>query len=139
MAVLFPHFLLLWFGFGFYIVITSSAFCWQEGSVSPDPDLYSDTEESGSESEEATDDDESYEDYEGDECDDATQGSEAYNDDDYVASGTVSESGHSVNNDLDDDKACSSTFLQWHLHFYILFRSFENDGSNKLNKKIWNS
>ena len=135
LAVLFPYpnFLLLWFGFGFYIVIMSSAFCWQEGLVSPD--LYSDTEESGSESE-ATDDDESYED---DECDDATEGSDAYNDDDYVASETGNESGHSVNNDLDDDKACSSTFLQWHLHFYILFRSFENDGSNKLNKKIWNS
>ncbi|XWS23968.1 hypothetical protein CRYUN_Cryun28dG0061100 [Craigia yunnanensis] len=96
-----------------------------EGSVSPDPDLYSDTEESGSENDEATDDDESYEDYEDDECDDATQGSEAYNDDDYVASGTVSESGHPVNNDLDDDKACSSTFLQWHLHFYILFINFK--------------
>ncbi|XP_022733007.1 rho GTPase-activating protein REN1-like isoform X2 [Durio zibethinus] len=79
-----------------------------EGSVSPD--LYSDTEESGSESEEATDDDESYddddddEDYEDDECDDATEGSVAYNDEDYETSGTGSESGHSVNNDLDDDK-----------------------------------
>ena len=110
----------------------SSAFCWQEGSVSPD--LYSDMEES--ESEEATDDDGSYEDdedYDDDECDDATQGSDAYSDDDYVASGTGSESGHSVNNDLDDDKACSSTFLQWHLHFYFLFINFKNDGSNKLN------
>ncbi|XP_022773090.1 rho GTPase-activating protein REN1-like [Durio zibethinus] len=76
-----------------------------EGYVSPD--LYSDTEESGSESEEATDDDESYEDdedYEDDECDDATQASDAYNDDEYEASGTGSESGHSVNNDLDDDR-----------------------------------
>ncbi|XP_022768431.1 rho GTPase-activating protein REN1-like isoform X2 [Durio zibethinus] len=76
-----------------------------EGSVSPD--LYSDTEESGSESEEATDDDESYEDdedYEDDECDDATRGSDASNDDDYVASGTGSYSGHSVNNGLHDDK-----------------------------------
>ncbi|XVE95204.1 hypothetical protein REPUB_Repub02eG0076100 [Reevesia pubescens] len=77
-----------------------------EGSVSPD--LYSDTEESGRESEEATDDDESYEDdedyeYDDDYEDDATQGSDAYNDDDYVASGTGSESGHSVNY-LDDDK-----------------------------------
>ncbi|OMO57653.1 hypothetical protein COLO4_35204 [Corchorus olitorius] len=79
-----------------------------EGFVSPD--LYSDSEESGSESEEATDDDESYEDdedYEDDECDDATEESDAYNDDDDdedVVSGTGSESGHSVNNDLDDDK-----------------------------------
>ncbi|XWS21419.1 hypothetical protein CRYUN_Cryun30bG0053500 [Craigia yunnanensis] len=108
-----------------------------EGSVSPD--LYSDTEESGSESEEATDDDGSYEDdedYDHDECDGATQGSDAYSDDDYVASGTGSESGHSVNNYLDDDKACSSTFLQWHLHFYFLFRNFKNDGSNKLNTNL---
>ncbi|OMO50717.1 hypothetical protein CCACVL1_30305 [Corchorus capsularis] len=78
-----------------------------EGFVAPD--LYSDSEESGSESEEATDDDESYEDdedYEDDECDDATEESDAYNDDDDedVVSGTGSESGHSVNNDLDDDK-----------------------------------
>ncbi|XVF36606.1 hypothetical protein REPUB_Repub19eG0071600 [Reevesia pubescens] len=69
-----------------------------EGSVSPD--IYSDTEESGNESEEATDDDESYED---DDCDDAAQGSDAYTDEDYLASGTGSESGHSVNH-LDDYK-----------------------------------
>lgn len=103
-------------------MISSSAFCWQVGSVSPD--LYSDSEESGSESEEATDDGESYEDdedYEDDDCDDAIQASDAYNNDDDVASRTGSESGHSINNDLDDDKACFSTFLQWHLHFYILF------------------
>ncbi|XWS14928.1 hypothetical protein CRYUN_Cryun35bG0050800 [Craigia yunnanensis] len=109
-----------------------------EGSVSPD--LY-DTEESGSESEEATVD-ESYEDeedYEDDECNDATEGSDAYNDDDYVASETGSDSCHFVNNDLDDDKACSSTFLQWHLHFYILFRSFKNDGSNKLIQNFRNN
>ncbi|EOY15422.1 Rho GTPase activation protein with PH domain, putative isoform 5 [Theobroma cacao] len=75
------------------------------GSVSPD--LYSDSEESGSESEEATDDGESYEDdedYEDDDCDDAIQASDAYNNDDDVASRTGSESGHSINNDLDDDK-----------------------------------
>ncbi|XP_021283847.1 rho GTPase-activating protein REN1 isoform X6 [Herrania umbratica] len=81
------------------------------GSVSPD--LYSDSEESGSESEEATDDGESYEDdedYEDDDCDDATQMSDAYNDDDEsnddddLASRTGSESGHSINNDLDDNK-----------------------------------
>ncbi|XVF64876.1 hypothetical protein PTKIN_Ptkin09bG0202000 [Pterospermum kingtungense] len=76
-----------------------------EGSVSPD--LYSDTDESGSESEEATDDDEYYEDdddYDDDEYDDGTQESDAYDDDDYVSSGTGSESGHSDKNDLDDDK-----------------------------------
>ncbi|KAK4745663.1 hypothetical protein SAY87_011975 [Trapa incisa] len=47
-----------------------------EGSLSAD--LYSDTEESGSESEEATDDDESYED---EEPEDESQGSEIYTDD----------------------------------------------------------
>ncbi|KAK4797445.1 hypothetical protein SAY86_029771 [Trapa natans] len=47
-----------------------------EGSLSPG--LYSDTDESGSESEEATDDDESYED---EEPEDGSQGSEIYTDD----------------------------------------------------------
>ncbi|XVF39621.1 hypothetical protein PTKIN_Ptkin01aG0048400 [Pterospermum kingtungense] len=67
------------------------------GEGSGTPDLYSDMDESGSESEEATDD-ESYED------DDATEGSDSYTDDDYVASGTGSDSGRSVDNDPDDDK-----------------------------------
>ncbi|KAG4210967.1 hypothetical protein ERO13_A02G077900v2 [Gossypium hirsutum] len=106
-----------------------------EGYVSPN--LYYGTEESGSESEsesesegeteseEATDDD----------CNDATSGSNAYCDSDYVASGTGSRSGHSINNDLDDDKACSSTFLEWHLDC-ILFINFKDGGSNKLNTQV---
>ncbi|MFQ6621986.1 hypothetical protein Gotur_002172 [Gossypium turneri] len=91
-----------------------------EGSISSD--LYSDSEESGSESEEAAEDDsESYdedESYEDDECDDGTEGSDVSNDDDDddedgdddddddgdAPSETGSESGHSVTSDVDVDK-----------------------------------
>lgn len=108
---------MLWFGFGFYIAVMSSAFCWQEGCVSPD--MYSDSEESGSGSEEEADDDESYEDDEDDEddeCDDESQGSDE--DDDYEESGTGSEGGHSVKSD--DDKVCSCTFLDWNFYLYLV-------------------
>ncbi|XP_021903396.1 rho GTPase-activating protein REN1, partial [Carica papaya] len=66
-------------------------------------DLYSDTEESGSESEEATDDDDYYED---DENDDGTQESEAYTEDDHenASSETGSESGESGDDDLNYHK-----------------------------------
>ncbi|KAB2096831.1 hypothetical protein ES319_A01G131200v1 [Gossypium barbadense] len=95
-----------------------------EGSISSD--IYSDSEESGSESEEAAEDDsESYdedESYEDDECDDGTEGSDVSNDDDEdedgdddddddgdAASETGSESGHSVTNDVDVDKDVDSS------------------------------
>lgn len=75
----------------------------KEGSMSLD--LYTDSEESGSESEEATDDDESYED---DEHGDATQESDADADADEdfenASSGTCSESGDSRDNDPCDNK-----------------------------------
>ncbi|TYJ49445.1 hypothetical protein E1A91_A01G133900v1 [Gossypium mustelinum] len=95
-----------------------------EGSISSD--IYSDSEESGSESEEAAEDDsESFdedESYEDDECDDGTEGSDVSNDDDEdedgdddddddgdAASETGSESGHSVTNDVDVDKDVDSS------------------------------
>ncbi|KAA3466662.1 rho GTPase-activating protein REN1-like isoform X4 [Gossypium australe] len=94
-----------------------------EGSISSD--IYSDSEESGSESEEAAEDDsESYdedESYEDDECDDGTEGSDVSNDDDEdgdddddddggdAASESGSESGHSVTNDVDVDKDSDSS------------------------------
>ncbi|KAJ7965799.1 Rho GTPase activating protein [Quillaja saponaria] len=77
-----------------------------EGSVSPE--LYTDSEESGTESEEATDDDESYDD---DEHDSASQESDADADDDLASNETYSETGDSESNDLYDDKNhddCSS-------------------------------
>lgn len=64
----------------------------QEGSISPD--LYSDTEESGSESEEAIDDDESYED---EEPEDGSQYSEIYTDDE-----TENVSSESTGRSYDD-------------------------------------
>ncbi|XP_075649052.1 rho GTPase-activating protein REN1 isoform X3 [Castanea sativa] len=72
-----------------------------EGSISPE--IYTDTEESGSESEEATDDDESYED---DEYGDATHESDAEAGDNVEnASGeTCSESGDPGDYDLCDDQ-----------------------------------
>ncbi|PPS03374.1 hypothetical protein GOBAR_AA17284 [Gossypium barbadense] len=76
--------------------ITRSEFCWQEGSISSD--IYSDSEESGSESEEAAEDDsESYdedESYEDDECDDGTEGSDDV--DSSSSSSESSETGHDV-------------------------------------------
>ncbi|KAE8666767.1 hypothetical protein F3Y22_tig00112491pilonHSYRG00238 [Hibiscus syriacus] len=81
----------------------SSAFCWQEGCVSSD--LYSDSEEIRSESEEeADDDDESYED---DEREDESQGSD--DDNNSVESGTGSESGQSVKSGDDKDSESSSS------------------------------
>ena len=73
----------------------------QEGSVSPEP--YTDSEESGSGSEEATDD-ESYED---DEDEDSSQGSYPGADDDLknASSETCSGSGDSGDNSPCDDKA----------------------------------
>ncbi|GMI78453.1 ROP1 ENHANCER 1 [Hibiscus trionum] len=62
------------------------------------PHLYSETEESGSESE-ATDDD----------CDEATHGFDVHSDNDHVASGTGRKSGHPVNNNLDVDSDYSSS------------------------------
>ncbi|KAK8580409.1 hypothetical protein V6N12_070685 [Hibiscus sabdariffa] len=73
-----------------------------EGCVSPD--LYSDSEETESESEEEADDDESYED---DECEDESQGSN--DDSDSAESGTGSESGHSVKSGDKDSESSSST------------------------------
>ncbi|GAV66818.1 PH domain-containing protein/RhoGAP domain-containing protein/Lzipper-MIP1 domain-containing protein [Cephalotus follicularis] len=72
-----------------------------EGSLSPD--LYSDSEESGSESEEGTDDDESYEDGEHDESD-------GYTDADLEngSSGTCGHSSSSTDNELDNDKGSGS-------------------------------
>ncbi|KAK8692379.1 hypothetical protein V6N13_075842 [Hibiscus sabdariffa] len=73
-----------------------------EGCVSPD--LYSDSEETETESEEEADDDESYED---DECEDESQGSN--DDSDSAESGTGSESGHSVKSGDKDSESSSST------------------------------
>ncbi|GMN40114.1 hypothetical protein TIFTF001_009342 [Ficus carica] len=77
-----------------------------EGSIAPEP--YSDTEESGSESEEVTDDDDSYDD---DQSDDAMQDSDARTDDDpeNASSATCSESGDSGDNSLCDDKDGSTS------------------------------
>ncbi|GMJ02512.1 ROP1 ENHANCER 1 [Hibiscus trionum] len=79
-----------------------------EGSIASD--LYTDTDETASGSEEEADDDESYdedESYEDD--DDATEGSDVSNDDDDDASETGSESGQSVTNDQDVDKDSGSS------------------------------
>ncbi|KAJ7958935.1 Rho GTPase activating protein [Quillaja saponaria] len=72
-----------------------------EGSLSPE--LYTDSEESGTESEEATDDDESYDD---DEHDGSFQESDADADadDDLASNETYSETSDSGSNDLYDDK-----------------------------------
>ncbi|PON63462.1 Rho GTPase activating protein [Parasponia andersonii] len=77
-----------------------------EDSVSPEP--YTDSEESGSESEEATDDDESYED---EDNDDAAQESDAGTDDDpeNASSETCSESGDSGDDVLYDNKECADS------------------------------
>ncbi|PON70488.1 Rho GTPase activating protein [Trema orientale] len=77
-----------------------------EDSVSPEP--YTDSEESGSESEEATDDAESYED---EDNDDATQESDAGTDDDpeNASSETCSESGDSGDDVLYDNKECADS------------------------------
>jgi hypothetical protein len=78
-------------------------------------ELYTDSEESGSESEEPTD--ESYED---DEHGDATQESDADADEDFenASSGTCSESGDSRDDDPCDNKACLCTFLHKHLRIH---------------------
>lgn len=96
--------------------------CLQEGSISPE--IYTDTEESGSESEEATDDDEYYED---DEYGDATHESDAEAGDNLEnASGeTCSESGDPGDYDLCDDQVCLCTFLHEHpiyLHALIVVK-----------------
>lgn len=72
-------------------------------------ELFTDSEESGSESEEATD--ESYED---DEHDDA----DADEDFENASSGTCSESGDSRDDDPCDNKACLCTFLHKHLRIH---------------------
>lgn len=69
------------------------------------PIMYSDSEESGSESEEASDDELSYDD---EEQDDAT-GSDAETDDELESTGTCSGSVNSEEHDL-DDKARLYTF-----------------------------
>lgn len=76
----------------------------QEGSVSPE--LYSDSDGSGSESEELTDDDESYE-------DDSQEGSDADTDDDFEreSSPTTSEVG-----ECED----SNKVLSYSLHYPIV-------------------
>lgn len=85
------------------------------------PILYSD-EESGSESEEATDDDLSYDD---EEQDDAT-GSDAETDEEIESNGTCSGSVKSEKHDLYDNKACLYTFsteihrylIKWYYHHH---------------------
>ncbi|KAL4272263.1 hypothetical protein GQ457_13G009610 [Hibiscus cannabinus] len=69
-----------------------------EGSISSD--MYTDTDDSATGSEEEADDDESYDEDESYEDDDATEGSCVSNDDD-DASETGSENGQSVTNDRD--------------------------------------
>jgi hypothetical protein len=79
-------------------------------------ELYTESEESGSESEGATDDDD--ESYEDDEHGDATQESDAGADEDFenASSGTCNENGGSRDNDPPcDNKACLCTFLHKHL------------------------
>ncbi|XP_039049854.1 rho GTPase-activating protein REN1-like [Hibiscus syriacus] len=93
-----------------------------EGCVSPD--LYSDSDESGSESEEEADEDESYED---DECEDESQGSE--DDNDSAESGTGSESGQSVKSGDDKDSESSSSSSE----------SSKNSGDVKATKKVSSS
>ncbi|XP_057975106.1 rho GTPase-activating protein REN1 isoform X2 [Malania oleifera] len=80
------------------------------GEASVSADLYSDSEESGSESEDPTDDDddndESYEDDEDDEHDDETDDLEDYTDDlEHAPGRTCSESGDSGDSDLYDNKS----------------------------------
>ncbi|CAK8537625.1 unnamed protein product [Lathyrus sativus] len=75
----------------------------EEGSSSPGPDMYMDSEDGESESEEATDDDLSYDDYDDDEQDESIEGSDVDADDD-VVSETNSETGDSAVNDGYDDK-----------------------------------
>ncbi|KAK9270257.1 hypothetical protein L1049_025834 [Liquidambar formosana] len=70
-----------------------------EGSMSPE--LYTDAEGSGSESEEASDDDESYED---DGHDDASFNSDATTDDEQESGGSCSDSAGTGDDDLHDDK-----------------------------------
>ena len=85
--------------------------CFQEGSASPE-ELYSESELSGSGTEEATDDDESYED---DDQDGATPESDAYTDDDLdnASSRSCSESGESGDSVVYKDKVCYRTLLTW--------------------------
>ncbi|OIW16569.1 hypothetical protein TanjilG_17742 [Lupinus angustifolius] len=75
-----------------------------EGSEYPGPEMFTDSEESGSECEEVTDDDLSYDDddYYDDEEDESIQESEV--DDDDIISETDSENGDSMANDKYDDK-----------------------------------
>lgn len=75
----------------------------QESYLSPN--LYSDTEESGSESEEATDDDESYED---EEPDDGSQDSEIYTDEETenISSGSNSRSYDDGDSTHTDEMVC---------------------------------
>uniref|UniRef100_A0A2N9FKR3 Rho-GAP domain-containing protein n=1 Tax=Fagus sylvatica TaxID=28930 RepID=A0A2N9FKR3_FAGSY len=102
-----------------------------EGSISHE--IYTESEESGSESEEATDDDDSYED---DEHGDATQESNAEADDDLenASSETCSESDDSGDNDLCDDKACLCTFL--HEHPIYLYTVMDSDGPTLGSKSL---
>ncbi|KAE8658668.1 Rho GTPase-activating protein REN1 [Hibiscus syriacus] len=93
-----------------------------EGCVSPD--LYSDSDESGSESEEEADDDESYED---DECEDESQVSD--DDNDSAESGTGSESGQSVKSGDDKDSESSSSSSE----------SSKNSDDVKATKKVSSS
>lgn len=88
--------------------------CVQEESMSPE--IYTDSEESGSQSEEATDDDESYGD---DEHGDATQESDADDDLENVSNESCSESGDSGDEYFCDAKACLYTFLHEHLHIFV--------------------
>ncbi|KAK8705538.1 hypothetical protein V6N13_049138 [Hibiscus sabdariffa] len=78
-----------------------------EGSISSD--MYTDTDDSATGSEEEADDDESYDEDESYEDDDATEGSCVSNDDDDDASETGSENGHSVTNDRDVEKDSDSS------------------------------
>ena len=88
------------------------------------PILYSDSEESGSESEEASDDDMSYDD---EEQDDAT-GSDVATDDELESTGTCSGSVVSGEHDLYDDKARLYTFspqlhrnlIRWKYHHHSI-------------------
>ncbi|CAI8583357.1 unnamed protein product [Vicia faba] len=73
----------------------------EEGSSSPGPDMYMDSE-GESESEEATDDDLSYDDYYDDEQDESIEGSDVDADDDLVSE--TNETGDSAVNDEYDDK-----------------------------------
>ncbi|KDO81134.1 hypothetical protein CISIN_1g002835mg [Citrus sinensis] len=84
-----------------------------EGSASPE-ELYSESELSGSGTEEATDDDESYED---DDQDGATPESDAYTDDDLdnASSRSCSESGESGDSVVYKDKKNIAPFL-----YYVL-------------------